>query len=154
MKDGVIVQHDTPENIVMNPADDYVEAFVAHTNPIDVVNAQALMRPLSDFQKQQNEICLSERDDCWLYQGDSIANSSIRYGDLKVPLALWHDGDTDDVNKKRALVVPLETRMQTVMALRYQSGHGVLVEQHGKLMGHVGDREIYHAMLGKLIGDK
>ncbi|MFT7053120.1 MAG: glycine betaine/proline transport system ATP-binding protein, partial [Psychromonas sp.] len=45
-------------------------------------------------------------------------------------------------------------RMQTVMALRYQSGHCVLVEQEGKLVGHVGDREIYHAMLGKLIGDK
>lgn len=154
MKDGAIVQHDTPENIVMNPADDYVEAFVAHTNPIDVVNAQALMRPLDDFQEQKSEICLSQRDDCWLYQGDSITNSSLRYGDTKVPLEIWRDGDTDDVNKKRALVVPLETRMQTVMALRYQSGHGVLVEQDGKLVGHIGDREIYYAMLGKLIGDK
>ncbi|ABM03826.1 glycine betaine/L-proline ABC transporter, ATPase subunit [Psychromonas ingrahamii 37] len=154
MKDGAIVQHDTPENIVMNPADDYVEAFVAHTNPIDVVNAQALMRRFDDFREKQGEICLSERDDCWLYQGDSINNSAIRYGDTKVPLEVWRDGDTDDVNKKRALVVPLETRMHTVMALRYQSGHGVLVEQDGKLVGHVGDREIYHAMLGKLIGDK
>jgi glycine betaine/proline transport system ATP-binding protein len=61
---------------------------------------------------------------------------------MKVPLALWRDGDTDDVNKKRALVVPLKTRMQIVMALRYHSGHGVLVEQDGKLVGHVGDRDL------------
>lgn len=154
MKDGVIVQHDTPENIVMNPADDYVEAFVAHTNPIDVVNAQALMRPLDNLQEQKGETCLSPRDDCWLYQGDSISNSAIRYGDTKVPLERWLDGDPDSVNKKRALVVPLVTKMQTVMALRYESGHGVLVEQDSKLVGYVGDREIYHAMLGKLIGDK
>ncbi|MFT6986171.1 MAG: glycine betaine/proline transport system ATP-binding protein [Psychromonas sp.] len=154
MKDGIIVQHDTPENIVMNPADDYVEAFVAHTNPINVVNAQALMRPLDNLQEQQGEICLSRRDDCWLYQGDSISNSAIRYGDTKVSLELWRDGDTDNVNKKHALVVSLAAKMETVMALRYQSEHGVLVEQDGKLVGYVGDREIYYAMLGKLIGDK
>tara|TARA_R110001583_G_scaffold9433_11_gene44812 strand:- start:276 stop:1454 length:1179 start_codon:yes stop_codon:yes gene_type:complete len=153
MKDGVIVQHDTPENIVMKPADDYVEAFVAHTNPIDIVNAQALMRPLDDLQQESGETCLSRRDDCWLYQGDSIGNSSIRYGDTKVPLQLWQDGDTDSVNKKHSLVVPLTTKMQTIMALRYESGHCVLVEQNNKLVGYVGDREIYHAMLGKLIGD-
>jgi glycine betaine/proline transport system ATP-binding protein len=154
MKDGIIVQHDTPENIVMNPADDYVEAFVAHTNPITVVNAQSLMRPLDGIQEQNKERCLSQRDDCWLYQNASISNSNIRYGDIKVPLARWHGGDTDNVNTTCALVVPLSTKMKTVMALRYASGHGVLVEQNNTLVGYVGDREIYHAMLGKLIGEK
>jgi len=153
MKDGVIVQHDTPENIVMNPADDYVEAFVAHTNPINVVNAQALMRPLDKLPEQKDEICLSPRDDCWLHQGDSISNSAIRYGEMNVSLQLWRDGDTDSVDKKHALVVSLTTKMETVMTLRYQSGHGVLVEQDGQLVGYVGDHEIYYAMLGKLIGD-
>ncbi|MFQ3283046.1 choline ABC transporter ATP-binding protein, partial [Reinekea sp.] len=51
MKDGEIVQHDTPENIVMKPATDYVREFVAHINPVDVVNAHALMRSLDEIKQ-------------------------------------------------------------------------------------------------------
>jgi glycine betaine/proline transport system ATP-binding protein len=154
MKDGVIVQHDTPENIVMKPATDYVREFVAHTNPVDVVNAQALMRPIDDIKKVDDEYCLSFRDDCWLSQGANLVDSYLRYGDSRIPLAQWVNGDTDAVDKSNALIVPLETKMQTVMALRYQSGHGVLVQNNGRFVGHISDREIYHAMLGKLIGDE
>ncbi|MGD9164664.1 MAG: choline ABC transporter ATP-binding protein, partial [Chromatiales bacterium] len=35
MKDGEIVQHGRPENIVLNPQTDYVREFVAHTNPLN-----------------------------------------------------------------------------------------------------------------------
>lgn len=157
MKDGEIVQHDTPENIVMKPATDYVREFVAHINPIDVVNAHALMRPLDEIKQENGDYCLSMRDDCWLSKVQSVEESYMRYGDTKIPLAHWGSeisGDTDDVGKSRALIVPLDTKMQTVMALRYQSGHGVLVQDKGELVGHIGDREIYHAMLGKLIGDE
>ncbi|MGK0405124.1 MAG: glycine betaine/proline transport system ATP-binding protein, partial [Oleispira sp.] len=34
MKDGEIVQQGKPESIVLNPVNDYVKQFVAHTNPI------------------------------------------------------------------------------------------------------------------------
>ncbi|MFQ3231584.1 MAG: glycine betaine/proline transport system ATP-binding protein [Reinekea sp.] len=156
MKDGEIVQHDTPENIVMKPATDYVREFVAHINPVDVVNAHALMRSLDEIKQVNGDYCLSMRDDCWLSSEQNLQDSYMRYGDSKVPLSLWNTEEsrnTDDVGKSRALVVPLDTTMQTVMALRYQSGHGVLVQDNGKLIGHIGDREIYHAMLGKLIGD-
>jgi glycine betaine/proline transport system ATP-binding protein len=36
MKDGRIIQYSVPEEIVLNPADDYVRTFVAHTNPLNV----------------------------------------------------------------------------------------------------------------------
>ena len=35
MKDGKIIQYSKPEEIVLNPADDYVRTFVAHTRPAD-----------------------------------------------------------------------------------------------------------------------
>ncbi|MDO8698646.1 MAG: choline ABC transporter ATP-binding protein, partial [Pseudomonas sp.] len=34
MKDGKIIQHGQPEDIVLNPVDEYVRMFVAHTNPL------------------------------------------------------------------------------------------------------------------------
>lgn len=154
MKDGEIVQHDTPENIVLHPATDYVRDFVAHTNPVDVVNARALMRPLAEFAQEDGRRRLSKRDDCWLKIGGHISDTRVQYGDAQ-PLSVtqWSDEKSLDDLAKQPVVVHPETKMQDVMALRYQTGHGVLVAENSTIIGYIGDRDIYHAMLGKLIGD-
>ena len=46
MKDGVIVQIGTPEDIVMNPADDYVREFVQGISKLKLVKAHSIMQPL------------------------------------------------------------------------------------------------------------
>ena len=46
MKDGVIVQIGTPEEIVMNPADDYVREFVRGISKLKLVKANSIMEPL------------------------------------------------------------------------------------------------------------
>ena len=46
MKDGVIVQIGTPEEIVMNPADDYVRDFVQGISKLKLVKAHSIMEPL------------------------------------------------------------------------------------------------------------
>ncbi|MEO1248413.1 MAG: choline ABC transporter ATP-binding protein [Pseudomonadota bacterium] len=48
MEGGRIVQLDTPQNIVLNPATDYVAEFVAHMNPLNVLRASEIMRPLAE----------------------------------------------------------------------------------------------------------
>ena len=50
MRDGRVVQTGTPEDIVMNPSDDYVSDFVAGISRLKVVRAHAVMQPLKDFQ--------------------------------------------------------------------------------------------------------
>ncbi|MEM8813349.1 MAG: glycine betaine/L-proline ABC transporter ATP-binding protein [Pseudomonadota bacterium] len=49
MKDGVIVQIGTPEDIVMNPADDYVREFVQGISKLKLVKAHSIMEPLESF---------------------------------------------------------------------------------------------------------
>ena len=44
LKDGLIVQNGTPEEIVLNPADDYVEAFVKEVSRGRVVTLGSVMR--------------------------------------------------------------------------------------------------------------
>lgn len=44
MKDGVIVQIGTPEDILTNPADDYVREFVQDVNRVKIVTASTIMR--------------------------------------------------------------------------------------------------------------
>jgi glycine betaine/proline transport system ATP-binding protein len=46
MKDGVIVQIGTPEQIVTDPADDYVREFVAGISKLKLVKAHSIMEPI------------------------------------------------------------------------------------------------------------
>jgi glycine betaine/proline transport system ATP-binding protein len=43
MEGGEIVQIGTPQDIVLNPASDYVREFVAHMNPLNVLRAGEIM---------------------------------------------------------------------------------------------------------------
>ena len=48
MRDGKMVQIGTAEDIVMEPADDYVADFVAGISRLKVVHAHAVMQPIAD----------------------------------------------------------------------------------------------------------
>ena len=49
MRDGRLVQTGTAEEIVMNPADDYVADFVAGISRLKVVHAHAVMQPIDAY---------------------------------------------------------------------------------------------------------
>ncbi|MEQ8741059.1 MAG: glycine/betaine ABC transporter, partial [Hoeflea sp.] len=49
MRDGRLVQTGTAEEIVINPADDYVADFVAGISRLKVVHAHAVMQPLDAY---------------------------------------------------------------------------------------------------------
>ncbi|SES94327.1 quaternary amine ABC transporter ATP-binding protein [Paracoccus homiensis] len=50
MKDGRIVQIGTPEQIILNPVDDYVADFVAGISKLNMVFAHSVMRPVDEFE--------------------------------------------------------------------------------------------------------
>jgi glycine betaine/proline transport system ATP-binding protein len=50
MKDGVVVQVGTAEEIVTKPADDYVADFVAGISRIHLVKAHSVMQPVAEFK--------------------------------------------------------------------------------------------------------
>ncbi len=50
LHEGRLVQHDTPEEIILNPANDYVAEFVTHLNPLGVLKGSAVMSPLNSVQ--------------------------------------------------------------------------------------------------------
>lgn len=51
MKDGVLVQIGTPEEIVTKPADGYVADFVAGISKLDLVTAARIMQPLAAYEQ-------------------------------------------------------------------------------------------------------
>jgi len=56
MRDGRVVQIGTAEEIVMQPADDYVADFVAGISRLKVVRAHAVMRPVAEFTANGGEL--------------------------------------------------------------------------------------------------
>ncbi|GAB5468462.1 MAG: glycine betaine/L-proline ABC transporter ATP-binding protein [Rhodospirillales bacterium] len=49
MRNGVIVQTGTPEEIIMQPGDKYVSDFVAGISRINLIRAHSLLTPLADY---------------------------------------------------------------------------------------------------------
>ncbi len=52
MRDGMIVQIGTPEEIVVNPADKYVVDFVKGISRLKVVQAKTIMQPIKDYENK------------------------------------------------------------------------------------------------------
>lgn len=75
MRDGRLIQEDTPENIVLHPADDYVADFVAGISRLKVVRAHAVMRPLAEFTQQHGA---APSNDCPTFGEDTPLNLLIQ----------------------------------------------------------------------------
>ena len=52
MRDGAVVQIGTPEEIVVNPADDYVSDFVKGISRLKVVQAKTIMQSIKDYENK------------------------------------------------------------------------------------------------------
>ena len=67
MRDGMVIQIGTPEEIVMNPADNYVADFVKGISRLKVVEAKTIMKSKEQFEKEngpipKNSIEMKEND--------------------------------------------------------------------------------------------
>jgi glycine betaine/proline transport system ATP-binding protein len=147
MKDGEIVQHSNPQDIVMNPANDYVRDFVAHTNPMNVLLARDLMKPLSELERCDKGFRLSKRHDYWL-SGDKQATI---YRDQHLALQRWTAEQEIASLKNAGTIVDVNTPMRDVLEIRYDTDHSVFIEENHKIVGYIGDRELYHSLLGKML---
>ena len=56
MRDGKVIQIGTPEEIVVNPADDYVADFVKGISRLKVVQAKSIMQTVNSFESQNGKI--------------------------------------------------------------------------------------------------
>jgi glycine betaine/proline transport system ATP-binding protein len=152
MKGGVIVQHSKPEDIVLNPADDYVRSFVAHTNPLNVLRGISLMRPIARCEMNDGETCLDSVADIWLTLDSSQPLTTARQGTETLPLQSWTAGDAIESLQPRPTVVSADIGMRDALHIRYQTGQKLILSEGNKVLGILGDRELYHALLGKAMG--
>ena len=147
MKDGEIVQHGKPEDIVLNPETDYVRDFVAHTNPLNVLRATSIMRELSSVWEASNGYCLSKKNDIWL----SNDQKAVRYNNESIEVHHWQAQDDVASYRSMPVCVPVDMPIRDVMEIRYLTGYPVLIRDGDEMTGVIGDRELYHTLLGKML---
>jgi glycine betaine/proline transport system ATP-binding protein len=149
MKDGRIIQYSTPEEIVLNPADEYVRTFVAHTNPLNVLCGRSLMRSLDDCKRVNGSVCLDPGIDSWLDLGEGGALKRARQGQNGLDMQNWAPGQDVELLQRRPTVVHADIGMREALQIRYQTGNKLVLQDNDRVVGILGDTELYHALLGK-----
>ena len=106
MRDGRIIQIGTAEDIVMNPADNYVSDFVAGISRLKIVRAHAVMQPISQYQAANDLL----PDDAPRVQEDESLSQLIRLAiDVEMPIIVQDNGvDVGVVTRRDILQVVVE----------------------------------------------
>ncbi|MDZ3994895.1 choline ABC transporter ATP-binding protein [Pseudomonas sp. Teo4] len=152
MKDGRIIQYSKPEEIVLNPADEYVRTFVAHTNPLNVLCGRSLMRSLDNCKRVNGSVCLDPGIDSWLDLGEGGSLKRARQGQTGLDMQNWAPGQDVELLERRPTVVHADIGMREALRIRYQTGNKLVLQDNDKVVGILGDTELYHALLGKTHG--
>ncbi|MGK3118704.1 choline ABC transporter ATP-binding protein [Pseudomonas corrugata] len=149
MKDGKIIQYSKPEEIVLNPADDYVRNFVAHTNPLNVLSAKSLMTPLDQCIFARDEYCLDTAQNLWMALSAQRHLTSVRKGATTAHVQPWNPTKAIETLARQPTCVPCATTMRDALQIRYETGHPLIVQDEaGVILGILGDSELYRALLG------
>ena len=107
MRDGKVIQIGTPEEIVMNPEDDYVADFVKGISRLEVVKAKSIMKSIDEFSKNygaipKDAIRMTENDDL-----SSLIESSVA-SDKPIVISNKNGQDVGVVSQKDLLVSIVE----------------------------------------------
>ncbi|HCV40698.1 choline ABC transporter ATP-binding protein [Pseudomonas vlassakiae] len=149
MKDGRIIQYSKPEEIVLNPADEYVRTFVAHTNPLNVLCGRSLMRSLDNCKRVNGSVCLDPGGDSWLDLGEGNSIKRARQGQNGLDMQNWVPGQAVEGLGRKPTLVHADIGMREALQIRYQTGNKLVLQENDKVVGILGDTELYHALLGK-----
>jgi glycine betaine/proline transport system ATP-binding protein len=147
MEEGRVVQYAEPEDIVLKPANDYVADFVAHMNPLNVLTGATMMTPVSALARRGDAFLLdADRDLTLTTIGDgSIGKASL--AGKTVPVANGPAENAETLRHGSLAVMPVAASMRLIIEARRHTGLPVLLTDDERLVGVVGDNEIYAGLL-------
>ncbi|WP_419902275.1 choline ABC transporter ATP-binding protein [Kiloniella sp.] len=149
MEGGRIVQYGEPEEIVLNPANEYVAEFVAHMNPLNVLRCASLMTLTDELKKDNDQLILDKYSAFKVTLGNDGAISKAVFED-KVDLKLFRFGEENhlsDIGEDSIVIASPNITMKRAIELRQATGNPVLLAEDNRLVGVVGDEEIYKGIL-------
>ncbi|MFO1352614.1 MAG: choline ABC transporter ATP-binding protein [Gammaproteobacteria bacterium] len=151
MESGRIVQYGEPEEIVLNPANDYVADFVAHMNPLNVLRGVSLMTAAANLRSDQGEVLLDGEGRVRLILDTDGCPARVTLDGHPGTLVNYQESHGLPVLDRSAVIVaPVRLTMRAAIELRQATGHPVALVEEGRLVGICGDEEIYRGLLRQI----
>jgi glycine betaine/proline transport system ATP-binding protein len=148
MEAGRIVQYGEPEDIVLNPSNDYVADFVAHMNPLNVLTGTSLMTPVASIARCGGQILLDRNQRVVMTLGADGAPGAVTIVDQPGRIVSYVDGcDLAALDRDVVVTAPPEIKLRTALEIRHRTGNPLALVDDGKLIGVIGDDEIYGGIL-------
>ncbi len=126
LKDGLVVQIGTPEEILKHPADDYVEAFVQDVNRVRVLTAKSVMETAQAVRLRDNPrevLALMEkrqRQTVFVVDSNGHYQGTVNYQDAANAIKVGERNLTNVV-KEHAPTTDAETVLEHLLALSADS---------------------------------
>lgn len=155
MKDGIIVQIGTPEEILVNPANDYVEKFVEDVDKSKVLTAQHIMKrpetvqienhgPRVALERMREEglssILITDKNhqlQGYIMAEDALAARKEEISDLR------------EVMKTDIPKITKDTALNDIFTVIYDSPTPVAVVEDGRLLGIIVRGAVIAALAGE-----
>lgn len=148
MDQAHIVQYGEPEEIVRNPANEYVADFVGHMNPLNVLRGRTLMTATADIPTQDNELLLDRAGYCRLILDNQGSPASATSNGIASQIVSYDKETGIDplVDTNFAKASP-DIMLREVIEVRHKTGSPVLFVENDQLVGMIGDDEIFEGFL-------
>jgi glycine betaine/proline transport system ATP-binding protein len=150
MDGGRIVQSGSPEDIVIAPANDYVRDFIANVNPLSVLTAWNVMRPIQDLEASDGGwVWLDRRRTTRCKLNDAGGIAATERDGHSVRLVSVGDIDGSPEGAAAAFWSGASTSLKTVMLAMHRSHSGpvALLDEESRLVGSIGIRDVMSAIL-------
>lgn len=150
MEGGRIVQSDTPEGIVLSPANDYVRDFIANVNPLSVLTAYNVMRDKRDLEVAgEGWLWLDRRRTArFKVDSDGLVADAERNGRPAIWVSCENIEDLPDDTPRVYWAKP-GTSLKTVMLAmhRSQTAPVALFDEQSRFVGAIGIRDVLRAVV-------
>ncbi|OSQ38002.1 MULTISPECIES: choline ABC transporter ATP-binding protein [Thalassospira] len=149
MEGGYVVQHGTPEDIALRPANDYVADFVAHMNPVNILRGRAIMQRATKEQRNGSGNFAIEDEDIQITVENGVIKSaqSGENGALKL---INYDGTLpahlDATDNSIIFVADDTVLLKNLVEMREITQNPVILTREGRLSGTLGRREFFASL--------
>jgi glycine betaine/proline transport system ATP-binding protein len=148
MESGRIVQYGEPEDIVLNPASDYVKDFVAHMNPLNVLTGGSLMTPLPALARRGEQVLLDGTERTLLGLDGDGGPATVNIAGEPGRLVSYDEGaGLGRLDRYAIVLAPAAIKLREALEIRQRTGNPVALVEDGRLIGAIGEDEIYRGIL-------
>ncbi|MGF1908582.1 choline ABC transporter ATP-binding protein [Vibrio kasasachensis] len=146
MESGKLIQHGRPEQIILEPENDYVKDFVAHTNPLNVLKGRSLMQLREELVEKEQQVQICAQQQLWVVQNEQ----GLQLVNSEKTLLDWQSvgGDLEEIGSSTVVVANADITMREAIELKQRSAQPIIMVEDEKLVGVLSDNELYDALLG------